>query len=237
MINIAIVEDDLQTKNELIAYYSKFASQHQFEINIDAFSTGEQLLFARHQKYDLISLDIDLPLMNGLELAKKIREKNSEVLIIFVTNLAQMAIHGYEVQAFDFIVKPLHYYSFELKLTTAFKKISNTQDYYIYVRYQSDLYRIKSSDLLYAEIQDHYLYYHLATGEKINQKATIKELEEQLKHLPFSRCNNSYLINLKFVESVVKDEVKVGKDWIKISRGRKKIFLQDLANYMGGIKS
>lgn len=80
----------------------------------------------------------------------------------------------------------------------------------------------------------HYLYYHTPEGV-FTQKASMKEAEDKLTALSFKRCNNCYLINLKYVDCVNKDEIQIAGEWLKISRPRKKEFLQALANYMGGI--
>lgn len=95
--------------------------------------------------------------------------------------------------------------------------------------------RILSTDeLLYAEVRGHYLYYHTAE-ETIRQKATLRELEEKVEGLSFKRCNQCYLVNLKHVSAVQKDDIRIGQEWIRISRPRKKAFLQSLASYMGGV--
>lgn len=68
------------------------------------------------------------------------------------------------------------------------------------------------------------------------QKISLKELEDRMEGLSFQRCNNCYLVNLKYVDCVNKDELRINGEWLKISRPRKKEFLQTLANYMGGIQ-
>lgn len=95
--------------------------------------------------------------------------------------------------------------------------------------------RFSTNELYYAEVDGHYIYYYTKDGS-YKQKQSMKELEDLLAGLSFKRCNNCYLVNLKYVDAVDRDDVKVGGEWLKISRPRKKEFLQALANYMGGIK-
>ena len=95
--------------------------------------------------------------------------------------------------------------------------------------------RITTDELRYVEVNGHYLYYHTG-NEVLKKKMTMKDAEKELEQYSFCRCNNCYLENLKYVECVERDDVNVGGVWLKISRPRKKEFLQALANYMGGIR-
>ncbi len=163
--------------------------------------------------------------MDGLRVAKQLRDKDNQVIIIFITNMAQMAIRGYEVQALDFIVKPVNYYSFAMKIKNAVHIIPM----------QNGMRRISTDDLYYAEIRGHYLYYHTVDGV-FRQKTSLKELEDKLAGLSFKRCNHCYLVNLKYVDCVNKDDLQINGEWLKISRPKKREFLQSLANYMGGVR-
>lgn len=146
-----------------------------------------------------------------------------------------MAIRGYEVQALDFILKPVNYYSFEMKVRNAFDIISSRKNCNIIINTAGNIVKISTNDLYYVEVAGHYLYYHTKDGVH-KQKVSLKELEDRLKGLSFRRCNNCYLVNLKYVDCVNKDDLRINGEWLKISRPRKKEFLQALANYMGGIK-
>ncbi|MDD2960179.1 MAG: LytTR family DNA-binding domain-containing protein [Lachnospiraceae bacterium] len=137
------------------------------------------------------------------------------------------------IQALDFVIKPVNYYSFSMKMQSAFHIIEQKKSRNIVISTPGGIRKISTDDLLYAEVDRHYLFYHTNEGV-FRQKVSLKELEDKLAGLSFKRCNNCYLINLKHVECVDKDDVKVGDDWLKISRPRKKEFLQALANYMGG---
>ena len=145
-----------------------------------------------------------------------------------------MAILGYEVRALDFILKPVNYYSFAMKIRNAFDLINSRKSRNIILNTQNGIQKISTSDLYYAEVDGHYLSYHTKVGV-FRQKVSLKELEEKLTGLSFKRCNNCYLVNLKYVDGVDRDDIQIHGDWLKISRPRKKEFLQSLANYMGGV--
>lgn len=234
MVEVAVVDDELKERDLLIQYYRKLQSELQEELKVCAFSSGDELLKDYDYSYDLVCLDIDMEGKDGISTAKEIREQDERVIIIFITNMAQMAIRGYEVQALDFVLKPVNYYSFTMKMRTALNIISNKKSKNIVIPTPDGIQKISTDDLHYVEVKGHYLYYHTSAGV-FRQKAAMKDLEDKLVGLSFKRCNNCYLVNLKYVDRVSKEDLKIGEEWLKISRPRKKEFLKALANYMGGI--
>ncbi len=235
MITIAVVDDEKEERTCLLAFFQKMAQKLKEEMHVDAFASGEEFLSSKDRQYDLVCLDIDMEGRDGIETAKEIRKQDEEILIIFVTNLAHMAIRGYEVRALDFILKPVNFYSFSMKIQNAISMIQNKKSKTIVISTMNGVVRFSTNELYYAEVDGHYIYYHTKDGS-YKQKQSMKELEDLLAGLSFKRCNNCYLVNLKYVDAVDWDDVKVGGEWLKISRPRKKEFLQALANYMGGIK-
>ena len=236
MINIAVVDDSAEDRKILTDTLKRFTQEQKISANIVAYQSGEDAINDNTKSYDIFCLDIDMPGFDGIDLAKKIREYDSEVVIVFVTNMAQMAIMGYEVRAMDFILKPIEYYAFSMKMQSIFNIIDKKKSKNLVLNLSEGMVRISTDDLYYAEIKAHYLFYHTKNGI-YQQRSTISELEEKLKGLSFAKCNQCYLVNLKHVRAVKKDDVNVGGDWLKISRPRKKAFLQSLANYMGGFEA
>ena len=234
MIRIAVIDDEQEEQERLLGYYQRLREEVHEDLDIHTYLSGDEFLSVQEEPFDLICLDIDMDGLDGISTAKEIRKKDEQVIIIFVTNMAQMAIRGYEVQALDFVVKPVNYYSFAMKMTNAFRMLKNRKSRNIVLTTAGGMQRISTDDLYYVEVNGHYLYYH-TKDQTIRQKASMKEIEDRLAGLSFKRCNNCYLVNLKYVDCVNKDDLKVGNDWLKISRPRKKEFLQALANYMGGI--
>ncbi|SKB87744.1 two component transcriptional regulator, LytTR family [Lachnospiraceae bacterium] len=236
MINIAVVDDSAEDRKILTDTLKRFTAEQKISANIVAYQNGEDAINDTAQSFDIFCLDIDMPGFDGIDLAKKIREYDSEVVIVFVTNMAQMAIMGYEVRAMDFILKPIEYYAFSMKMQSIFNIIDKKKSKNLILNLSEGMVRISTDDLYYAEIKGHYLFYHTKSGI-YQQRSTISELEEKLTGLSFAKCNQCYLVNLKHVRAVKKDDVDVGGDWLKISRPRKKAFLQSLANYMGGFEA
>ena len=124
MIKIAVVEDELEMSNILVNFINKFFEENELDVKVTVFNNALKFLDAYNFNFDLIFMDINMPSLDGINASKKLREIDSEVMLIFVTSLAQYAIKGYEVNAFDFIVKPISYYNFALKLTRAIDNLS-----------------------------------------------------------------------------------------------------------------
>ena len=232
-ITVAIVDDEKSERDNLYGYFEKIQEKTHTMMEIELFPSGEQFLSISGKAYDLICLDIDMQGMNGIEVARRIRKEDPDVLIIFITNLAQMAICGYEVHAFDFILKPVHYDAFYIKIQSAVSIIMQRKTRHIVVPVQGGIQRFSTNELLYVEVQGHYVFFH-TLKEIYRQKISMNEVEEKLKGMSFVRCNNCYLVNLRYVDGVVRDDLLIHGETLKISRPRKKEFLQALGNYMGG---
>jgi DNA-binding LytR/AlgR family response regulator len=234
MIKVAIVEDEQKEREAIQELFERLKAELREEIEVFPFESGEQFLESYDFSCDLICLDIEMSGKDGMETAKEIREKDAQVVIFFITNMAQMAIRGYEVQAMDFILKPVSYYSFSMKLRTAIHLINSRKSRNIVLTVPGGFQKFSTEELIYVEVNGHYLYYHTKQGV-FRQKAPMKELEDKLEGLSFKRCNNCYLVNMKYVDGVQKDEIHIADEWLKISRPKKKEFLQALVNYLGGV--
>lgn len=234
MIKVGIVDDEQKERDTLREFFHRLQKENHEEIMVQEYSDGESLMEQYDFSCDLICLDIELGGKSGIDTAKEIRKIDENVILIFITNMAQLAIKGYEVQALDFIVKPISYYPFSIKMRSVINLVNSRKNMNIVLTIPGGIQKISTDQLYYTEVNGHYLYYHTSNGI-FKQKASMKELEDKLEGLSFKRCNNCYLINLKYVDSVNKDDVQIAGEWLKISRSRKREFLQALANYMGGI--
>ena len=235
MIRVAVVDDNPKDRKTLKNCFAKITEELGQQFTVIEFESGDAFLAGFDRSYDIICLDIDMPGKNGIDTAAAVRRLDQDVLILFVTNLAQMAIRGYEVQAYDFLIKPINEYSFAMKIKNAVRTFGRRRCTTIVIPNAGGLEAFSTGELLYAEVQGHYIYYHTKMGT-LRQKGTLKELERKLEGLSFSKCNQCYLVNLDYVSSIRGDEVKVGLDWLRISRSRKKVFLEELSNYLGGLK-
>lgn len=232
MLNIAIVEDEKEMSNCLHDYLIKFFNEENKSIDVSIFDNGNIFLEKYKLNFDLIFLDIKMPSIDGMEVAQKIRKIDKNVMIIFVTSLAQYAIKGYEVNAFDYILKPIDYYNFKLKMSRALVFLNSINNRSFVVEYKNVIKRISVDELMYIEIYDHRLYFHLLNNENISSYGTMKTYIELLKDDSFMLCNQCYFVNLKYVREVTSDYVLVGDKQLSLSRPKRQEFIRALNNYL-----
>lgn len=232
MLKIGLLEDEEDQAQRLVGFLSRYHSEHEeFAFEVLKYENARALLDHYEHDYDLLFLDIRLPDMTGMEAAHHIREKDRSVMIIFVTNLTQYAIEGYSVQAFDYIVKPVQYAAFAAKLERVLRVLSYREaDVVLDIRMREGSVRLTSDMIQYLEVYDHDLLIHTDTGV-LRQWGSLSQYEKQLAGAHFARCNNCYLVNLKYVRGVYGDEVQVGEERLPVSKSRRRSFLQALAQY------
>lgn len=233
MIRIAIVEDDPAAKKQLKAYLEKYLTEKQKRFVITCFSDGEEIAEEYKPEYDLIFLDIEMAGMDGMSTARRIRTVDRHTLIVFVTQMAQYAVKGYEVDALDFIVKPLDYYSFSFKMQKVMDHLELRKDLKVIVRNGSSWCAISSREIYYIEVLNHDLIIHAVSGVR-KMRGCLSEMEEKLLAVGFRRCNKSYLLNLAHIASIEGNSVLVGGDTIPLSRSMRKDIVCALADYYGG---
>ena len=237
MIRIAIVEDEPVAsetlKNMIIKFMAENAASAEFDVA--EFSDAETFL-DNFREYEVIFLDIQIGGMSGMDAAREIRKRNEKVLIVFVTNMAQYAVESYEVEAYDFILKPLSYGNFFMKFRRILKKIahlSNDDFCTLTTRFESR--KVKIKDIVFVESCNHNLIFHIAGGEDVRiTGSTLSEWENKLSHYYFIRCNSGFLVNLKYASAVRGEYVEVDGQQLHISRSRKQSFMAAFAKYVGG---
>lgn len=230
-MRIAIVEDDPKAANQLKNCIQHYAARHNLSIDILMFNDGVQITSSYPDNLDVIYFDVQMPVMDGMTAAKKIREHDPKVLIVFLTNYVQYAIDGYEVQAADFLLKPVTDFSFSAHFDKLRHRIGR-DDRFITIKHGDEIYKLNLNDLYYIESAGHYLNYH--TANKVYKViGSLKNAEKELAHENFFRCNYGYLVNLALVTGVTNNTAHVGPFDLQVSRSRKKDFLAALANYLG----
>ncbi len=233
MIRVIIAEDDPQCYAQLEQFLNDYSGETGRIFHITRYDNGEDLVEHYEPKFDLILLDVDMPFMDGMTAAGHIRSMDPEVVIIFVTNLAQYAIQGYSVNALDYILKPLNYFSFSQRLTRALRHVRTRKDAYITVAVKGGTIKLDIGDIYYIERLGHQLMLHTRTGVLVGT-SSIQEMEELLKNRGFSRCHKGFLVNLAHVSGIQNGYVLVQGEKLILSRGRRAEFLDALTDYVGG---
>ncbi|PWJ21557.1 LytTR family two component transcriptional regulator [Faecalicatena orotica] len=232
-LKVAILDDTKSDAQILVKYIEKFQVERNDTIQADVYEASFDFLEEYNSQYDVIFLDIEMPGSDGLQVAHEIRKKDQAVGIIFVTNMAQYAISGYEVNAIDFIVKPVSYYLFSEKLEKAIRFSKRREQRQILLNSKAGVHRILLSDILYVEKEKDNLVFH-TLGETIRVPGTIKTLKDKLGNMSFSECTHGCLVNFENVRYIGKDMVLVGKKELPLSRRMRKQFIEEYAEYIGG---
>ncbi len=234
MIKIAVAEDDLQYAKQLKQYIAQFEKEYSRKLEVTFYPDGADLIKDYESQYDILLLDIEMPKLDGMATARAIREVDSDVMILFITNMAQYAIHGYEVDAMDYILKPISYFPFSQRLERALGKLSKREKHHLVINVKGGSKKIDIKDICYIESQKHNLTIHTAEEVYIIS-GTMKEMEEKLLMHHFFRCNKGYLVSLHHVDGILDGCAVVNGEHLLISRGRKNEFMEALADFMGEV--
>lgn len=232
MVAIAVVDDDAEARELLGGYITRFAGERGTDAQITGFTDAAELLHHYKPDYDIIFLDIEMAQVDGIKAAQVIRETDPSTVIIFVTNMAQLAIKGYEVEALDFVVKPVDYFSFDMVMRKALQRISRrkTQTIRLVTRDVMQVVPIERID--YVEVQDHYVTYHTADGDH-TVKGTLGQAEQTLAAGNFMRCNRWYLVNIDNITAIDGNTITVGGNRIEVSRSKKQEILRAVTMSLG----
>ena len=196
-MRIAICDDEEKVREILI----KKVGTTFTEDTIDAYPSGEELLNAKELP-DILLLDIKMPGISGMEVAKKLREKTDKMVIIFITGEEQYVFDSFDVQAFHYLVKPISDQKLEEVLVKAkealAKEMRKPEKKYIMVNSGGSHIRICLSDVIYAEVFDSKVIVH-TTDSDIEYYGRLTDLEK-LAGEDFFRTHRAYLVHLKYVK-------------------------------------
>lgn len=233
MVNIAIVEDDKSQAEQLESALNRYSNEFRVPLKTTVFYNAMAFLNKYSGEYDIVFMDILMPMLNGMDASRLLREKDDKVMVIFVTNMQQYAIQGYEVGAFDFILKPVRYPEFKLKFTRAMSKLMPQKKVAsILIKSESGMVRLTPDQILYVEVQQHHCVYHTRQGD-FRQYQTMKSVELQLGEYGFARCNNYLLVNLAYVRKIDGMSVYINDTALPISYPRRKQFCDKFEEFMG----
>ena len=235
MLDVAIVDDEKDVRDELDQMVRRFAGQEGIRVETHPYADGSELLAAvaaGRAPHDIILLDIEMAEVDGMDTAHELRRRDCDAQIVFVTNMAQYAIRGYEVGAFDFVVKPVEYPVFAFKFKRVVEAVSARRRDRVVLETKDGFVRLDAADILYVEVRGHRLTYHTTRGP-IELWGTMKAATEQLADRGFAACNACYLVNLERVDGLSGEYVRVGGEQLKMSRGKQREFVDALTRSMG----
>lgn len=233
MVRVAFLDDSKEDRELLAGYLERFQKEQNMPMKLSSFGSSLDFLEEYSGGYDVILLDVEMPGMDGMEVAKEIRRLDEMTGIIFITNMAQYAIRGYEVNAIDFIVKPVQYFNFAEKFRKALDFAGKRREREILLNDEDGIVKISVSDVYYLEKNKNYLIYHTNKGE-FRERGTMHMAKEKLGDQSFAECTSGCLVNLRHVERVGKDTIVVKGGELPISRRMRRDFMQSFMKYAGG---
>lgn len=226
MISVAIVEDEARDAGILQRCLEKYGNEMNEQIMVTCFSSGLKFLDSYSANFDVVFMDIEMPNLDGMTTARRLREMDQQVKLIFVTNMAKYAVQGYAVGAMDYILKPVRYADIKMRMERIRESLAFREET-IPIPYQGGVKILRLSQILYIESVSHQITIHTTTGN-FSIRKSMAELEKLLEDRGFARCNTSYIVNLKFVKEVRGNDVVVEDDVLLISRARKQEFIKKL---------
>ncbi|MBQ7323985.1 MAG: response regulator transcription factor [Clostridia bacterium] len=231
MIKIAIVEDEKKIADNLVNFLHRYANENLVKLQVKHFPCTTDFL-TQYDGFDIVFMDIEFKNdINGIEASRKLRKLDSVVTLIFVTAFEQFAVKGYEVLAFDFIVKPILYSDFSLRMTRVLQRVSKEVLDTIGISVKGSVKIVSVKDIKYIEVIKHKLIFH-TVNEVFEGNGSLNDMERQLISKNFVRCNHCYLVNLWYVKGVEGFALNLDGEEIAISRSKKKEFMSALNRYL-----
>lgn len=231
-MRIAVVDDEQNEREVMRTYLSRYALENATNIEINVFSCADALLEHYRLIYDILILDVDMPGTNGVDAARRIREQDNSVVILFVTNMAQYAINGYEVEALDYIIKPVGYFDFSMKFRRAVSRAARRIGRELLLETTEGMRTVQVADIIYAETLGHYLVFHLKDSRELRVRGNMREQEQVLRDYYFCQTHKSYLVNLQYVEEIRTSSIRAAGTELPVGRTYKDKLVQEYLRFV-----
>ncbi len=234
-MRICLVDDEITQLNYLKSFIEKWAAFSSVSINLVLYQSAEEMLFENNESYpfDMIILDIQMGDINGIELAKKIRETDKTVIIAFISGMPDYVYEGYEVQAIRYILKPVKDKKVYELLDFANMHTSRDSKYLI-ISVSGEKKKINYDNIIYMESMGHYITVHLKNSD-YDYKYNISDLCQDLAGTEFVRTHRSYIVNLNYVEKITRGDCELINNLkVPLSRNSYKTVNEKFINFYKG---
>lgn len=233
-MNIAVLEDEQNSAEAISEALDKWSKEEKEPVSVSLFAYGEEFLKTYTFQYDVVFLDIMLAGITGLETAKELREKDQNVILIFLTSMAQYALDGYKYSAQDYFVKPFSYYALKMRMDRIKAFIERERDTKVVIPQNNGVVSVPAKGIYYIESSAHETVFHTVNGIYKTRDKSMRQLETELYPYNFRRCNVSYLVNLRHCTSIKDYDLMVAGDTLIISRAKRKEFMREMSEYLSG---
>lgn len=221
LVNIVICENDKNDQEFVKAKVVEILDDLDIEYEIKVYNSGDDLLEGYDKYTDIILLDIQMDGLDGMETARKIREFDDNVEIIFITSFVEYALEGYEVNAYRYLLKPVK----DENLRTSLINCLNDRNFVkrsIVIKEGDTRIKISLKDIMYIEVQGNDITVH-TLKDTYRTKGTMSNFETEINSNMFVRCHKSYLVNLEYIKSIKRyTSILVNDEEVPLSRNKYK---------------
>lgn len=231
MISLAIVEDEDSYAEQLTDMVNRYQKERNTRIKVTRYTDGDEIAENYPGGFDMILMDIQMRFMDGMTAAEKIRKVDRDVLIMFITNRTDYAIRGYQVDAIDYVLKPVTYPAFEQKMDKAMERLQRHAGFSVTIATPDGMMRLDISEIYYIESEGHNLLYHTKRGV-LKMRERIQDAEEKLQDHGFFRANKGCLVNLEHVSGERDGCCLIGDEMLPVSRARRNEFMQAMTDFV-----
>lgn len=228
-MRIAVCDDEEKYIRDIAARIVKQLGDD--DLTLHTFTDGHELLDTADVKpYDLVFLDIEMPAMDGITLAKELRKKNASTYIVFLTGHVEYAIEGYEVNALRYLTKPVQ----EDKLTDVLSYVLKEKQArkQLVIKTDGEEIRIDAADIIYMEAQNKYVMIYTTKGEYL-VRYNLADFEDELKDYGILRVHRSYLVSLSKVKKIGSADCTLAKNYnVPVSRSNIRPLKDALLTYL-----
>ncbi len=233
-MRIAIVEDCVADQQQVTGLIHRYFAENMPDVKplITLFDNAVSFLEHYRAVFDLVFLDIQMPLMNGMEAAEKLRRMDGQVPLVFITSMARYAVKGYDVDAVGFVLKPVQYEDFYLSMRRAVGQAASREGKTLTIPMKQGILRIPTCDIYFVEVCRHMLHFHTRQGI-VSGSGNLLDVQKKLGN-DFLLCNRSFLLNPRYIQQLQgSDVLMAGGETVPISRPKKKEFLGAFNHWLG----
>lgn len=203
-MKIAICDDDREEIKRISSILKCYNKERKIQLEYNIFSGGVELSsVAQRENYNIYILDIIMPVLNGIDLAREIREFDKVSPIIFLTSSPEFAVESYSVKSADYLVKPIDKERLFCALDDILEQRETEQDKFIIVKSDDGLRKVFLSNLMYAEVYERKIIYYLKNAEKLETTGKFSAVcDTVLKNSEFILPHRSFLVNMNFISAI-----------------------------------
>lgn len=235
IVRVGVVEDDPHSRDLTLAHLARYQAERGVRFDVASFDDGAGLLAGYRADYDLLLLDIEMERVSGMAAARRVRELDDDVVIVFITNSPRYAVGGYEVQALSYLLKPLTYAALAQELDRVLRQLARRRRRTLLFQSDGAYHRVDVADITYIESAGHRVLLH-TLAEAYSIVSSLKAMEGELDGAGFQRCNSGFLVNLAHVTGVEQNDCRLRDGTLlPISRPKRKTFLTALAAHIGSL--